>query len=55
MGNATGINEYRKNKLILMTKSEKQEGLSKFLENVKNLNLDYSKEIDTLKRIRGIK
>lgn len=55
MNNIKNIREFRENTLKNMSSEDKDKGFSEFLYNVKKINLNREKEMDTLYKIRGIK
>ncbi|NOW85904.1 hypothetical protein B0H39_003785 [Clostridium beijerinckii] len=55
MNNMKNIRDFKENKLKKMSDEDKQIGFSNFLDNIKKLNLNKEKELETLYKIRGVK
>ena len=55
MANLANIHDFKRNRLMKMSKEDKEDEFSKFLTKVKNLNLDRETELKRLDHVRGLK
>lgn len=55
MANLANIHDFKRNRLMKMSKEDKEDEFSKFLTKVKILNLDRETELKKLDDVRGLK